>query len=56
VGLMLAQIFRSALGALGRELATWKPSRDRALFGARAVLAVALAVELANALHLANTW
>ena len=53
---MLAQIFRSALSALGQELAAWKPARDRALFGARAVLSVALAVELANGLHLSNTW
>jgi uncharacterized membrane protein YccC len=56
VGLILVQIFRSALSALGRELTAWQPSRDRALFGARAVLAVALSVELAHALHLANTW
>jgi uncharacterized membrane protein YccC len=56
MGLMLAQIFRSALRALGRELAAWRTSRDRALFGARAVLSVALAVQLANQLHLTNTW
>ena len=53
---MLAEILRSALCALGRELAAWKPSRERALFGARAVLAVALSVQLANQLHLSNTW
>jgi uncharacterized membrane protein YccC len=53
---MLAQIFRSALRALGRELAAWRASRERVLFGARVVLSVALAVQLANQLHLANTW
>jgi hypothetical protein len=35
---MLAQIFCSALTALGQELAAWKPSRDRALFGASPVM------------------
>jgi uncharacterized membrane protein YccC len=53
---MLAQIFRSALGALGRELAAWRPIPERALFGARTVLSVALSVELANALQLSNIW
>jgi hypothetical protein len=53
---MPAQIFRSAIGALGRELVAWKPSRERALFAARAMLSVALSVELANGLHLADTW
>jgi hypothetical protein len=31
---MLAPIFRSALIGLGQELAAWKPSAERALFGA----------------------
>ena len=53
---MLGQIFRSALIALGQELAAWKPSADRALFGARAVLSVVLSVLLANTLHLSDTW
>jgi uncharacterized membrane protein YccC len=53
---MLTQIFRSALSALGRELAAWRPTPERALFGARTVLSVALAVELANRLHLSNIW
>jgi hypothetical protein len=53
---MLGQIFRSALTALGQELAAWKTSPDRALFGARAVLSVVLSVLLANKLHLSDTW
>jgi uncharacterized membrane protein YccC len=53
---MLTQIFRSALGALGRELAAWRPTPNRALFGARTVLSVALSVEVTNGLHLSNTW
>jgi uncharacterized membrane protein YccC len=52
----LAQICRAAISALGRELAAWKPSRERATFGAEAMLSVALAVALANALHLSDTW
>jgi uncharacterized membrane protein YccC len=53
---MLTQIFRSALCALGWELAAWRPTLERALFGARTVLSVALSVELANALHLSSIW
>jgi uncharacterized membrane protein YccC len=53
---MLAQIFRSALTALGRELAAFRPSRERAEFGARAVLSVVSAVALAEVLELSDTW
>ncbi|QIE26871.1 Fusaric acid resistance protein family protein (plasmid) [Caballeronia sp. SBC1] len=52
----LVQIFRAAMLSLGRELAAWKPSRERATFGTQAMLSVALSVALANALHLSNTW
>jgi uncharacterized membrane protein YccC len=52
----LAQICRAAISSLGRELAAWKPSRERATFGAEAMLSVALSVGLANALHLSDTW
>src|ERR1700761_6455659 len=52
----LAQLCRTAIFALGRELAAWKPSSARATFAAEAVLSVALSVALANALHLSDTW
>lgn len=52
----LFEIVREAVFALGRELAAWKPSGARALFGLEAMLSVALSVVLANALHLSNTW
>lgn len=52
----LIQICRAAMSSLGRELAAWKPSRERATFGTEAMLSVALSVALANALHLSNTW
>ncbi|MFM0220692.1 FUSC family protein [Paraburkholderia dipogonis] len=52
----LAQICRTALFGLGRELAAWKPSGARATFGAEAMLSVALSVALANALNLSDTW
>ncbi len=52
----LVKICRDALVAFGRELAAWKPSSERAAFCAEAVLSVALAVALANALHLSDTW
>jgi uncharacterized membrane protein YccC len=52
----LAQTCRAALFSLGRELAAWKPSRARATFAAEAMLSVALAVTLAHALHLSDTW
>ncbi len=52
----LAQICRTMTSALGRELAAWKPSGDRARFGTEAMLSVALSVALAHALHLSNTW
>lgn len=55
-GAKLIQTCRAAMFALGRELAAWKPSRQRATFAAEAVLSVALSVALANALHLSNTW
>ncbi|CAB3763278.1 FUSC family protein [Paraburkholderia humisilvae] len=51
-----AQLSRSAIFALGRELAAWKPSPERAVFGAEAVLSVVLSVALAHMLHLTNTW
>ncbi|CAB3758613.1 FUSC family protein [Paraburkholderia solisilvae] len=51
-----AQLSRSAIFSLGRELAAWKPSTERALFGAEAVLSVVLSVAFAHALHLTNTW
>ena len=47
---------RAALLALGRELAAWRPGRERATFATEAVLSVALSVALANALHLPYTW
>jgi uncharacterized membrane protein YccC len=56
MGLMPARILRGALSALGRELAAWRPTPARALFAARAVLSVVLSVELANGLHLSNSW
>ena len=43
----LALTCRTALFALGRELAAWKPSRARATFGTEAMLSVALSVALA---------
>ncbi len=52
----LLRTCRAAVSALMRELAAWRPSRDRAIFSAEAVLSVALAVALANALHLSYTW
>ena len=52
----LVQISRAAMSSLGRELAAWKPSRERATFGTEAMLSVALSVAFANALHLSNTW
>ncbi|SAL50626.1 FUSC family protein [Caballeronia humi] len=52
----LAQIVREASFALGRELAAWKPSTERASFATQAMLSVALAVAFAYALHLSNTW
>jgi hypothetical protein len=54
--MILTQILRAASVALGHELAAWRLSRERAMFGARAVLAVALAVILANELQLSNCW
>ncbi|MBB1593403.1 hypothetical protein A9973_04910 [Achromobacter sp. UMC46] len=52
----LLRTCRAALAALARELAAWKPGRDRAIFSAEAVLSVALAVVVANVLHLSYTW
>lgn len=52
----LAQTCRTAVVALGREVAAWKTSRARATFSAQAVLSVALSVALANALDLSDTW
>ncbi|MDQ2147291.1 FUSC family protein [Alcaligenaceae bacterium C4P045] len=50
------QICRAAIASLGRELTAWRPSGARATFGAEAVLSVALAVAVAHALNLSNTW
>lgn len=52
----LPQICRAAIFSLGRELAAWKPCKERATFGAEAMLSVALSVALANALGLSDTW
>jgi len=52
----LAQLCRTALFALGRELAAWKASGARATFGAEAMFSVVLSVALANALGLSDTW
>jgi uncharacterized membrane protein YgaE (UPF0421/DUF939 family) len=52
----LIQLIRDAFSALGRELAAWKPSSERAAFATQAMFSVALAVALAYALNLANTW
>ena len=52
----LAQLCRTALFALGRELAAWRASGARVIFAAEAVLSVALSVALANALGLSDTW
>jgi uncharacterized membrane protein YccC len=50
------RIVREAVRALGRELAAWRPTRERGAFGAEAVLSVVLAVTLAHAFELENTW
>ena len=52
----LVQLCRTAIFALGRELAAWKGSTARATFAAQAMLSVALSVALANALGLSDTW
>jgi uncharacterized membrane protein YccC len=52
----LAPVCRAAILAIGRELAAWKPSPQRAMFGAEAMLSVVLSVAFANALNLADTW
>ncbi|WNC94310.1 FUSC family protein [Paraburkholderia sp. FT54] len=52
----LAQICRTAIFGLGRELAAWRISRARATFGVEAMLSVALSVALAHALGLSETW
>jgi uncharacterized membrane protein YccC len=53
---MFTQIGREAVAALGRELAAWKPTPERALFGVEAVISVVLSVALAHLLHLPYTW
>jgi uncharacterized membrane protein YccC len=53
---MIGHLCRTALFALGRELAAWKASRARVTFGTEAMLSVALSVALANALGLSDTW
>jgi len=52
----LAQLCRTAVFGLGRELAAWKASRARTTFAAQAMLSVALSAALANALGLSDTW
>ncbi|MBV8629062.1 MAG: FUSC family protein [Paraburkholderia sp.] len=52
----VGQISRAAISSLRRELAAWKPSMERATFGAQAMLSVALSVALAHALNLSDTW
>jgi uncharacterized membrane protein YccC len=52
----LVQLCRAAVSSLGRELAAWKPSRERAILGTEAMLSVTLSVALAHAFHLSNTW
>jgi uncharacterized membrane protein YccC len=52
----LMQICRDALYALGRELAAWRPSAERALFGIQAVISVVLSVAVAHLLDLPNAW
>jgi uncharacterized membrane protein YccC len=52
----LSKTCGGAMSSLGRELAAWKPSKARAIFGAEAMLSVALSVALAHALHLSYTW
>jgi uncharacterized membrane protein YccC len=46
----------AAVRALGRELAAWRSTRERALFGAQAVLSVGLAVLFAYQLGLSHAW
>lgn len=53
---MFTEIGHDALHALGRELAAWKPTPERALFGLEAMISVVLSVALAHLLHLPNTW
>jgi uncharacterized membrane protein YccC len=50
------RIAREAFSALGRELMAFKPSPARAVFATQAMISVALAVALAYAFHLSNTW
>lgn len=52
---MLAEMIRLATRALGREL-TGKPSQERIAFATQATLSVGLAVALAYALDMADTW
>ncbi|WP_322012613.1 FUSC family protein [Paraburkholderia sp. J12] len=51
----LLHLCKTTLGALRRELTT-QPSKARMTFGTEAMLSVALAVALAHALHLSDTW
>jgi uncharacterized membrane protein YccC len=53
---MLVEIARDAVVALGRELAAWKPSAERALFGIEAVISVGLSVAFAHMLKLPDVW
>lgn len=53
---ILIEIARDAIFALGRELAGWKPSAERALFGIEAVISVGLAVAFAHMLKLPDVW
>jgi uncharacterized membrane protein YccC len=53
---MLSQIARTSVFALSRELVAWKPSEERAVFGAQAMLSVGLSVAFTYALHLPDAW
>jgi uncharacterized membrane protein YccC len=53
---MLSQIARTSVFALSRELVAWKPSGERAVFGAQAMLSVGLSVAFTYALHLPDAW
>jgi uncharacterized membrane protein YccC len=53
---MLLRICRDSAYALGRELAAWKPSPERALFGLEAVISVMVSVVVAHRLDLPNAW
>jgi uncharacterized membrane protein YccC len=53
---MLTQIARTSVLALSRELVAWKPSGERAVFGAQAMLSVGFSVAFTYALQLPDAW